>query len=80
MHEHDYCDNPNVIVIVKKDQNGIPKYLKYSEIVCERIGHPVMCSSNETQCKSMLRILGSASVHYPYLRCLLKHIYVARNQ
>ena len=22
-HEHDYCDNPNVMVIVKKDENGL---------------------------------------------------------
>uniref|UniRef100_A0A1X7TGH2 Uncharacterized protein n=1 Tax=Amphimedon queenslandica TaxID=400682 RepID=A0A1X7TGH2_AMPQE len=27
----------------------------------------------------MLRILRNASVHYPLLRCLLKHFYVARN-
>uniref|UniRef100_A0A1X7TW35 Uncharacterized protein n=1 Tax=Amphimedon queenslandica TaxID=400682 RepID=A0A1X7TW35_AMPQE len=27
----------------------------------------------------MLRILRYASVHYPLLRCLLKHICVARN-
>ena len=38
-----------------------------------------MCSSNDTKCKSMLRILRSASVHYPLLRRLLKHFYVARN-
>ena len=38
-----------------------------------------MCSSNDTECKSMLRILRSASVHYPLLRRLLKHFYVARN-
>ena len=54
-------------------------YFKYLEIVCERIGHPIMCSSNDTECKSMLRILRNASVHYPLLRCLLKHFYVARN-
>ena len=23
VHEHDYCDNPNVMVIVKKDENGL---------------------------------------------------------
>ena len=79
IHEYDYCDNANVTVIVKKDENGLEKYLKYSEIVCERIGHPIVCSSNDTECKSMLRILRSASVHYPLLRRLLKHFYVARN-
>ena len=36
-----------------------------------------MCSSNDTECKSMLRILRSASVHYPLLRRILKHWYVA---
>ena len=77
VHEYDYCDNANVTVIVKKDENGLEKYLKYSEIVCERIGHPIVCSSNDTECKSMLRILRSASVHYPLLRRLLKHFYVA---
>ena len=55
------------------------KYLKYSETVCERIGHPIMCSSNDTECKSMFRILRNASVHHPLLRLLLKHFYVARN-
>ena len=79
VHEYDYCDNANVTVIVKKDENGLEKYLKYSEIACERIGHPIVCSSNDTECKSMLRILRSASVHYPLLRRLLKHFYVARN-
>ena len=74
VHEYDYCDNANVTVIVKKDENGLEKYLKYSEIVCERIGHPMVCSSNDTECKSMLRILCSASVHYPLLRRLLKHL------
>ena len=53
--------------------------MKYLEIVCERIGHPSVCSSNDTECKSMLLILRSASVHYPLLRRLLKHLYVARN-
>ena len=76
VHEYDFCNNENVTVIVKKDENGLEKYLKYSEIVCERIGHPIVCSSNDTECKS---ILGNASVHYPLLRCLLKHFYVARN-
>ena len=33
VHEYDYC--------VKKDENGVEKYFKYSEIVCERIGHPL---------------------------------------
>uniref|UniRef100_A0A1X7UC85 Uncharacterized protein n=1 Tax=Amphimedon queenslandica TaxID=400682 RepID=A0A1X7UC85_AMPQE len=55
------------------------KYIKDSEIICERIGHPIVCSSNDTECKSMLRILRNASVHYPLLRRLLKHFYVARN-
>ena len=32
-----------------------------------------MCSSNDTEWKSMLRILRNASVHYPLLRRLLKH-------
>ena len=45
VHEYDYCDNANVTVIVKKDENGLEKYFKYSKIVCERIGHPIMCSS-----------------------------------
>ena len=79
VHENDFCNNTNVTVIVKKDENGVPKYFKYSETVCERIGHPLMCSSNDTECKSMLRILRTASVHYPLLRCLLKHCYVAKN-
>ena len=79
VHEYDYCDNANVTVIVKRDENCVEKYFKYSEIVCKRIGHPIMCSNNDTACKSMLRILCSASVHYPLFRCLLKHIYVARN-
>uniref|UniRef100_A0A1X7UTK3 Uncharacterized protein n=1 Tax=Amphimedon queenslandica TaxID=400682 RepID=A0A1X7UTK3_AMPQE len=79
VHEHDFCDNLNVMVLVNKDENGIAKYIKYSEIVCERIGHPIVCSSNDTECKSMLRILRNASVHYPLLRRLLKHFYVARN-
>uniref|UniRef100_A0A1X7VSV4 Uncharacterized protein n=1 Tax=Amphimedon queenslandica TaxID=400682 RepID=A0A1X7VSV4_AMPQE len=78
VHEHDFCDNSNVTVIVKKDENGIEKYLKYSEIICERTDHPIVCSSNDTECKSMLCILRNASVHYPLLRCLLKHFYVAR--
>ena len=38
-----------------------------------------MCSSNDTECKSMLCILRNASVHYPLLRRLLKHLDVARN-
>ena len=38
VHEYDYCDNANVTVFVKKDENGVEKYFKYSEIVCERIG------------------------------------------
>ena len=67
------------MVIVKKDENCVEKYLKYSQIVCERIGHPIVCSSNDTECKSMLCILRSASVHYPLLRRLVKHLYVARN-
>ena len=71
VHEYDFSDNANVTVIVKKDENGLEKYFKYSEIVCERIGHPLMCSSNDTECKSMLRILRNASVHYPLLRRLL---------
>ena len=79
VHEYDFSDNANVTVIVKKDENGLEKYFKYLEIVCERIGHPIMCSSNDTECKSMLRILRNASVHYPLLRRLLKHFYVARN-
>ena len=74
MHEYDFSDNANVTVIVKKDENGLEKYFKYLEIVCERIGHPIMCSSNATECKSMLRILRNASVHYPLLRRLLKHL------
>ena len=78
VHEYD-CDNANVTVIVKQDENGVEKYFKYSEIVCERIGHPIVCSSNDTECKSMLRILRNASVHYLLLRRLLKHFYVARN-
>ena len=72
VHEYDYCDNANVTVFVKKDENGVEKYLKYSEIVCERIGHPIVCSSTDTECKSILRILRSTSVHYPLLRRLLK--------
>ena len=79
VHEYDYCDNANVTVFVKKDENGVEKYFKYSEIVCERIGHPLMCSSNDTECKSILRILHHASVQYPLLRHLLKYFYVARN-
>ena len=47
VHEYDFCDNPNVTVIVKKDENGLEKYYKYSEIVCERIGHPIVCNSNK---------------------------------
>ena len=38
-----------------------------------------MCSSNDTECKSMLHILCSAFLQYPLLRRLLKHFYVARN-
>ena len=76
VHESDFCDNPNVRVIVEKDENGLENFLKYSEIVCERIGHPIVCSSNDTECKSRWRILCSASVHYPLLRCL-KRLYVA---
>ena len=38
-----------------------------------------MCSSNDTECKSMLLILHNASVHYPLLRRLLKYLSVARN-
>uniref|UniRef100_A0A1X7VVP4 Uncharacterized protein n=1 Tax=Amphimedon queenslandica TaxID=400682 RepID=A0A1X7VVP4_AMPQE len=78
-HEHDSCDNANVTVIDKQDENGVEKYFKYSEIVCERIGHPIVCSSNDTECNSKLRILRNASVHYPLLRRLLKHFYIARN-
>ena len=26
VHEYDYCDNANVTVIVKKDENGLEKY------------------------------------------------------
>ena len=70
VHEYDFSDNANVM----KDENGLEKYFKYLEIVCERIGHPMMCSSNDTECKSMLRILRNASVHYPLLRRLLKHL------
>ena len=36
-----------------------------------------MCSSNDTECKSVLRISRNVSVHYPLLRRLLKHLYVA---
>ena len=79
VHEYDYCDNANVTEIVKRDDNCVKKYFKYSEIVCNRIGHPIMCSSNDTACKSMLCILRNAYVHYPLLRRLLKHFYVARN-
>ena len=50
VHEYDFSDNANVTVIVKKDENGLEKYFKYLEIVCERIGHPIMCSSNDTEC------------------------------
>ena len=46
VHEYDYCDNANV----KQDENGVEKYFKYSEIVCERIGHPIVCSSNVKVC------------------------------
>uniref|UniRef100_A0A1X7T869 Uncharacterized protein n=1 Tax=Amphimedon queenslandica TaxID=400682 RepID=A0A1X7T869_AMPQE len=79
VHEHDYCDNANVTIIVKKDDNNVAKFFKYLEIVCEKIGHPIMCSTNDTDCRSLLRILHNASVHYPLLRRLLKQFYVARN-
>uniref|UniRef100_A0A1X7T9J0 Uncharacterized protein n=1 Tax=Amphimedon queenslandica TaxID=400682 RepID=A0A1X7T9J0_AMPQE len=79
VHEHDFCDNANVTIIVKKVEKNVDKYFKYLEIVCERKGHPIMCSNKDTECKSMLRILRNASVHYPLLTCLLKHFYVARN-
>uniref|UniRef100_A0A1X7VJT2 Uncharacterized protein n=1 Tax=Amphimedon queenslandica TaxID=400682 RepID=A0A1X7VJT2_AMPQE len=79
VHEHDLCDNSNVTVNVKKHDNNVEKYFKYSEIVCERIGHPIVCSSNDTDCKSMLCILPNASVHYPLLGRLMKNFYVARN-
>uniref|UniRef100_A0A1X7UC78 Uncharacterized protein n=1 Tax=Amphimedon queenslandica TaxID=400682 RepID=A0A1X7UC78_AMPQE len=78
-HEHDFCDNPYVTIIVKKDENNVEKYFKYSEIVYEKIGHPILCSGNDTDYKSMLHILCTASVHYPLLRRLLRHFYVARN-
>ena len=71
MNNYDFSDNANVTIIVKKDENGLEKYFKYSEIVCERVGHPVVCSSNDTECKSLLRILRSASVHNPLLRRML---------
>ena len=41
VHEYEYCNNANVIIIVKKDDNGVEKYLKYSEIVCGKIGHTI---------------------------------------
>uniref|UniRef100_A0A1X7VGF8 Uncharacterized protein n=1 Tax=Amphimedon queenslandica TaxID=400682 RepID=A0A1X7VGF8_AMPQE len=49
VHEHDVCDNANVTIIVKKDQNNVEKYFQYSEIVCERIGHPIMCSNKDAE-------------------------------
>ena len=36
VHEYDFSDNVNVTVIVYKDENGLEKYFKYLEIVCER--------------------------------------------
>uniref|UniRef100_A0A1X7VYE5 Uncharacterized protein n=1 Tax=Amphimedon queenslandica TaxID=400682 RepID=A0A1X7VYE5_AMPQE len=46
VHDMIFCDNANVtIIIVQKDENNVEKYFKYSEIVCERIGHPMMCSN-----------------------------------
>uniref|UniRef100_A0A1X7V7T3 Uncharacterized protein n=1 Tax=Amphimedon queenslandica TaxID=400682 RepID=A0A1X7V7T3_AMPQE len=48
VYKHDLCDNSNVTVIVIKDENNVAKYFKYLEIVCERIGHPIVCSSNDT--------------------------------
>ena len=38
-----------------------------------------MCTSNDTACKSMLHILRSASVDFPLLRRLLKHLYNVYN-
>ena len=70
VHEYDISDNANVTVIVKKDENCFEKYLKYSEFVCK-----VVMILNV----KVLRILRNASVHYPLLRRILKHFYVARN-
>ena len=48
VHQYDYCDNANV--------TEMKMVLKNISNVHERIGHPIMCSSNDTACKSMLSI------------------------
>ena len=52
-------------------------YATYTETVTELDGHPRKCFSNDSKCCSKLRRLRSASVHYPDLRRLLKHLYKA---
>uniref|UniRef100_A0A1X7TK66 Uncharacterized protein n=1 Tax=Amphimedon queenslandica TaxID=400682 RepID=A0A1X7TK66_AMPQE len=32
VHEHNFCDNPNVTVIVKKNENGIEKYYNIQKL------------------------------------------------
>ena len=68
----------NVVVYSKFDENNTPHCVKYTETVTELDSHPRMCFSNDSKCCSKLRRLRSASVHYPNLRRLLKHLYKAR--
>ena len=55
----DGCPNGHYTKIVDGDNS-----------VVDRTGHPIVCS-NDGGCKSKLRILRAASVHYPVLGNLL---------
>ena len=52
---------------------GMDESLTSTEIT--KSGHPLLCASG--MCKSKLRILRAASVHYPALRRLLHSVYMA---
>ena len=58
----DGCPNGHYTKVVDADNS-----------VVDRTGHPIVCS-NDGGCKSKLRILRAASVHYPVLGNLLHHV------
>ena len=58
----DGCPNGHYSKVVNSDNS-----------VVDRTGHPIVCS-NDGVCKSKLKILRAASVHYPVLGNLLHHV------
>ena len=76
-----------LLPILLSCDDGCPN-THYSKVVHEtddcgvtdvpRKGHSLLCFV-DSNCKSKLRILRSASAHYPTLRSFLHAVYVARN-